>query len=88
MVMPDLQRYIYNRNQIKKDNAIFLTQKVFTFVTFSIDFYIQEMRKSLSQRTANKKKTVCVKGHFDITLTVRLRRCMIAMGLFAVSQIN
>ena len=56
MVMPDLQRYIYNRNQIKKDNVIFLTQKVFTFVTFSIDFYIQEMRKSLSQRTANKKK--------------------------------
>ena len=56
MVMPDLQRYIYNRNQIKKDNDIFLTQKVFTFVTFSIDFYIQEMRKSLSQRTANKKK--------------------------------
>ena len=50
-VMPDLQRYIYNLNQIKKDNAIFLTQKVFTFVTFSIDFYIQEMRKSLSQRT-------------------------------------
>ena len=51
MVIPDLQRYIYNLNQIKKDNAIFLTQKVFTFVTFSIDFYIQEMRKSLSQRT-------------------------------------
>ena len=50
-VMPDLQRYIYNLNQIKKDNAIFLTQKVFTFVTFSIDFYIQEMRKSLLQRT-------------------------------------
>ena len=38
MAMPDLQRYPRNRNQIKNVN-LFLTQKVFTSVSFTIAFF-------------------------------------------------
>ena len=36
------------------DTVVFLTRKVINSVNFSIDFYTQEMHKSLSQKNANK----------------------------------
>ena len=46
--MPDLQRYPRNLNRIRSvdEIVVFLTRKVFIFVSFSIAYSKHEMRKS------------------------------------------
>ena len=50
--MPDLQLYSCNINLIQKveNTFVFLTEKVFIFVNFSIALYKQEVLKSRLQR--------------------------------------
>ena len=57
IAMPDLQLYSYNINLIQKveNTFVFLTEKVFIFLNFSIALYKQEVLKPRLQRNLKLK---------------------------------